>query len=447
MKIIYILVFNFILILTFSNDDLWAQEGEQRNLIHNFEKIQLSSTFYAEGAGIGDINGNGHPDVVCGPYWYEGPNFTERKAYYEPVPFDPLRYSDNFIVAVDDVNDNGLNDILVVGFPGQDAVWYENPGEEEGHWPRHLIHSTVDNEAQRWVDLTGDGNLELLFHTDGYLGYAQMDPDDPTKPWTFNQVSEQSGWYRFTHGLGVGDINGNGHKDFIMNDGWWENPGPDAEEGQLWEHHQVDFGRDLVWTGESRHTMFNTGGSQMFAYDVDGDGLNDVITSLNAHGWGLAWFKQVQTDEGVEFEKQLIMGSKPEDNPYGVRFSQLHALQVVDMDNSGLKDIVTGKRWWAHGPDGDYEPNAPAVIYWFKLDRGDDGKVNYIPYLIDDDSGVGVQFDVGDLTGNGYPDIVTCNKKGGHVFLNWPEEVSREEWEAAQPEKIWEITPPRRIND
>jgi len=29
----------------------------------------------------------------------------------------------------------------------------------------------------------------------------------------------------------------------------------------------------------------------MFAYDVNGDGLNDVITSINAHGYGLAWYE------------------------------------------------------------------------------------------------------------------------------------------------------------
>ena len=35
-----------------------------------------------------------------------------------------------------------------------------------------------------------------------------------------------------------------------------------------------------------------TGGSQMFAYDVNGDGLNDIITALAAHGFGLAWYEQ-----------------------------------------------------------------------------------------------------------------------------------------------------------
>lgn len=397
-----------------------TRDGEY--ILHSFEKIQLSSTFYAEGAAIGDVNQNGHPDVICGPYWYEGPEFRQRNAFYKPVEFDPLEYSDHFIAAVEDVNEDGRNDILIVGFPGQEAVWYEHPGNEDGggYWQRRLIFSGVDNESPGFVDLDDDGRLELLFHTDGVLGYAARDPSEPSAPWTFHPVSEHEGWETYNHGLGFGDITGNGYKDILMKEGWWENPGPENNHTP-WQHHAVDFG---------------SGGAQMHVYDIDGDGFSDVVTSLEAHGWGLSWFRQVRTDGEIDFEENLIMGDSHEDNPYGVRFSQPHAVTVADLDNNGTQDVVAGKRWWAHGPDGDPEPNAPAVLYWFKPDRKDSGEVEFIPYLIDDDSGAGTQIATGDLTGNGYPDIATCNKKGAFVFLNRPETVSRGEWEAAQPERI-----------
>lgn len=398
----------------------YALNSRDPYVIHSFEKIRLSSTFYAEGAAIGDLNRDGHPDVVCGPYWYEGPDFDRRNAFYEPQEVDPHEYSDNFIVAVDDVNGNGWNDILIVGFPGQEAFWYENPRDEEELWKSHLIFPEVDNESPTFTDFTGNGMLELVFHSDGYLGYAARDTSDPTQPWTFNRISEQGDWGAFNHGLGLGDVTGNGRRDLLMSDGWWEHPGSD-EEGSLWQHHPADFG---------------PGGAQMYTHDVDGDGLNDVITTLDAHGWGLAWFRQVRNGDDIHFERNLIMGEAHADNPYGVRFSQPHALALVDVDDDGLNDLVTGKRFWAHGPDGDPEPNAPAVIYWFKLDRDADGEVDFIPYMIDDDSGAGVEIATGDLTGNGYPDIVTCNKKGSFVFLNRPETVSREEWQAAQPERV-----------
>ena len=91
------------------------------------------------------------------------------------------------------------------------------------------------------------------------------------------------------------------------------------------------------------------GGAQMYAYDVDGDGDNDVVTSKAAHAYGLSWFENVGGDDGeIKFKEHLIMGEKPEENEYGVAFSQLHALALADMDSDGVQDIVTGKRWWAH---------------------------------------------------------------------------------------------------
>jgi len=89
------------------------------------------------------------------------------------------------------------------------------------------------------------------------------------------------------------------------------------------------------------------------------------------------------------------------------------------MNGDGLKDLVTGKRYFAHqGKDpGGHEP---AVLYWFELRRPKKGQVEYIPHKIDDDSGVGTQFEVVDMNKDGKWDIVTSNKKGVHVFLQMP---------------------------
>ena len=87
------------------------------------------------------------------------------------------------------------------------------------------------------------------------------------------------------------------------------------------------------------------------------------------------------------------------------------------MDGDGLKDIVTGKRFWAHGNHGDPEPNAPAVLYWFKLVRHPDKQVDFIPHPIDNDSGVGTQVVAADINGDKFPDLVVGNKKGTFVHL------------------------------
>jgi hypothetical protein len=198
--------------------------------------------------------------------------------------------------------------------------------------------------------------------------------------------------------MGVGDVNGDGKMDLLEKDGWFEQPASLAGDPE-WVPHDVAFA--------------GPGGAQMYAYDVNGDGRNDVITSLAAHGFGLAWYEQ-QGDGS--FQQHLIMGQKPEENAYGVKFSELHAIDLVDMNGDGIKDIVTGKRFWSHGRIGDPDRNDEAVLYWFELKR-EGRNVAWIPHRIDNNSGVGTQVVAGDINGDGRPDVVVGNKKGVFVFL------------------------------
>ena len=84
------------------------------------------------------------------------------------------------------------------------------------------------------------------------------------------------------------------------------------------------------------------------------------------------------------------------------------------MDNDGVKDIVTGKRFWAHGPGKDADPDGAAVVYWFKTTKVRRDLV-FVPFKIHDNSGVGTQVTAGDINGDGFPDVVVGNKKGAFV--------------------------------
>ena len=244
------------------------------------------------------------------------------------------------------------------------------------HWRKHVVFDWVSNESPHFTNLVGDERPELICTRDGFFGYASVNWDQPDQPWTFHAISGDVAPKKFGHGLGVGDIDGDRRLDLIMKDGWFRQP---ASGDEKWEFHSFPFSEP--------------GGAQMYAYDVDGDGDSDVITSLGAHDYGLAWFEQVKEDGRITFKRHLIMGSKPQESRYGVAFSELHAVDLFDVDGDGLKDIVTGKTYWSHHAKTP-SWNDGAVVYWFKLVRKT-GEIEFVPYQADGDSGVGRQVVVG----------------------------------------------------
>jgi len=369
----------------------------------HFKKIVLSEKYLCDGIDTGDINRDGQPDVVAGPYWYAGPEFTESHEFYPAVALPPAKSpSDSMFSFVYDFDGDGWSDILVLGRVHlHPAYWYQNPGKASGYWKKHYAFERVKGESPTFVDLDNDGRPQLVCHWEGSWGWIEPDWDAPTKPWHFHPVSAPADWKQFYHGTGVGDVNRDGRLDLVINEGWFAQP---AEPRSPWDWHPNIFSQER-------------GGAQMYVYDVDDDGDNDVLTSIDAHGWGLAWFEQHQVDGEVAFRKHPFMGTRDEIDRYGVAFTQPHALDFGDIDGDGLPDLVVGKRAWAHGPKGDIEPGAAPVVYWFRLIR-ENGKVRFEPHLIDAQSGVGVQVKIADVNGDGRSDILSASKLGSFVFLN-----------------------------
>ncbi|QDT14573.1 FG-GAP repeat domain-containing protein [Alienimonas californiensis] len=384
----------------------------------------LTDTFYAEGGTAADVDQDGHVDVIVGPMVYFGPDWTKHRQIHAGQPVSPTGYSEEFLTFAADLTDDGYPDVISIGFPGKAALWHENPGKaggndeahgrdwrNDGQWKTHLLTPVVDNESPGFADVVGDETPEVIGQRDMMYGYFTA-PEDPRRPWAFHPISQpKQGLQRYTHGLGVGDVDGDGRQDFLTKDGWLRQP-ENLEGDPLWEEHPHPF------AGEA---------AQLYAFDVDGDGDNDVVASRHAHGYGLDWFEQTKGDAGqVEWTKHEIMGDDQNNaaadaDGEPVLFSQLHALAVADMNGDGLTDLVTGKRFWAHGPKGDKDPGGDPVLYWFELTRpsgsAKSGEAKFVPHRIDANSGVGTQVHVADVNGDGKPDVVVGNKRGAFVSV------------------------------
>jgi hypothetical protein len=377
-----------------------------------FTRMTLHMFNYAEGIGIGDFNKDGAPDVHSGPYWWEGPDFTKKHQFFPPPPnnaYTGMSLGD-WADYESDVDGDGWLDSINVMRPGTPSYWYKNPGKpmldaDISTWTQNPL-GTLVMEQSAFTDITGDGKPELVGAIDSKTGWFDA---NATAPWTFNTigVTGATDAYAWWHGIGVGDLDGDGRNDLIQDTVWYSQPAGGPKSGP-WTPHMQKF--------KGAGVADDHGPSQMYGYDVDNDGDQDVITALDSHGYGVAWY---ENNKGAWIQHVIVggVGSMATNAGMIPPFSQPHALVVADIDGDGVKDIVTGKSFYAHPPgQGDPDADGTPVFYVFKLVRGASG-VTFEPQLVDSVVGLGRQFAVGDLNNDGKVDIAVASKHGVFLFF------------------------------
>jgi hypothetical protein len=395
--------------------DLGFRTRAPEKVSSRFRVQRLSDFYYSFGASADDFNKDGVTDVVAGPHIYFGPDFTRSREIYLSTTINPSTAfaSDCWMQFSGDFTNDGWPDVLNASFGGatSGATLYVNPKGESRRWDSVKATSGQQTEIAVLRDLDADGKPELVYGAGGAMHFAKPNPASYLGPWLVKTVSEAG--YATAHGVGVGDVNGDGKMDILNAYGWWEQPAAGASAEGLWKYHPQAFARNI---GRAA-----AGGSVIAVYDANGDKHNDVVTSLAAHGWGLAWYEQKRDAAGqISFVQHMIMDDhNAPNNAGGVAFSQLHASTHADIDGDGIQDFVVGKRYWSHQDTQiDPDPYGPPVLYWYRTVRNPKapGGAQFVPDLVHNQSGGGSDVFAGDLNKDGKVDLVSSTKFGTFIF-------------------------------
>ncbi|HWV56678.1 MAG TPA: VCBS repeat-containing protein [Longimicrobiales bacterium] len=348
-----------------------------------------------EGIAVADVNNDGLPDIIAGRNWYASPDFVPR-----PVRLieDWNGYVESNADHAYDVNGDGWVDVIAGSFNPTEVYWYQNPGEQGlllGHvWTRRLLVDTEasQNELTFLHDIDGDGVPEWIANSWArnapVYAWSLQTAGEGAPTMTRHVISEVGN----RHGMGFGDINGDGREDIVLGGGWLERPEGDPF-AQLWTFHQD-------WEPIEASTP-------MLVRDLNGDGRADLIVGAG-HDYGLWWWEQLEpaADGSTRWQRHEI----------DMSFSQVHALHLADVDGDGEDELITGKRRWAHNLTGDPGVNDPAVIHYFDWDPATMTWTRHV--IAEGDVGTGLQIRTADFNGDGRVDIAVAGKSGTYVLIN-----------------------------
>lgn len=354
----------------------------------------LDETAEHNAAAVIDVNRDGRLDIVSGQWWYD---LTHGQRYrVREIEIIRGRYDDYSNLPVD-LNGDGRLDLVSANYRSGKLYWIEQPPEPTVLWTTHLIAAPGPMETARLVDLNGDGQLDVLPNGRDWAAWWEFRRENSKVQWLRHELPQALAG----HGIGAGDVNGDGRLDVVGSRGWAEAPLDAIREPWIW---RPEF------------TLHRDSSIPILVVDIDLDGDADIVWS-RAHHTGIFWLEQQRHGEQRTWIKHVI----------DTTWSQCHTLELADLDGDGQPEIVAGKRWMAHeGKDaGEWDPLVICAYSFLPESR------TFRRQILSSGGPASWDLDpkIADLDGDGDLDLICPGRSG----LCWLENVTSSARETSQP--------------